>query len=274
LRTISTFAFFESGLESIGIPQPVEYLVDGCFQGCARLSGLTFARGSKFNVQWLGTRALGWCVSLQSISIPSQVQTINEDCFTDCEQLTTVTFEAGSKLSRIEQKAFFHCCRLGPSIELPSSLFFVSVSCFQGCEALSAIRFGPNPSVLEIRQKAFSGCSLRSFCIPCSVRAIDWTCFANCGQGTEITFESPARVDQILNFDPGKGVALVMPDSVEIVSVAADRDCGFVCEFGVDSKLRELRRGRYMRPGSGFMRISEASLKRIRNGNEWIARRF
>jgi hypothetical protein len=133
---------------------------------------------------------------------------------------------------------------------------------------MTRIVLGASPSLREIAQFAFNHSGLTSFYVPSSVITIDWTCFRP--GPVEVTFEAPARVRQIVDFSPGSGVEFAMPDSVEVLTVSAARECGFVCQFGLNSQLRELWEGEVTRVGAGFLRLTEASLKRIRPTREWM----
>jgi hypothetical protein len=270
LRAIGAFAFSYSGLESIHIPRLVDRIGESCFNTCTRLSNLTFAADSQ--VRRLDRLAFAWCIALPYVCIPSSVELIGRGCFWGNDELTSVTFDVGSKLSDIEWGAFYYCGRLGPSIQLPSSLTAIPNDCFRNCSSLSVIAFGRNPRLRTIGDCAFEGSSVQSFCFPGSVVAIDWSCFPAYGEPGEFTFESPACVREILHFTPRKVVEFAMPDSVEVVTVSTGSDRpGFICSFGMNSRLRDLRACHSALTGFGFMRLSEASLKRIRSATEWTA---
>jgi hypothetical protein len=269
LRSIGEAACSVSGIESMRIPRLVEVLGERCFQGCTRLLSLTFEADCK--IRRLEQQAMESCTALQSICIPASVEFLGEGCFYASDHLISVTFESGSKLSVIGQGAFCHCRRLGPSIQLPSGVEVVSDSCFNNCEALSVATFEPNTIVREIEQCAFRACALISFCIPRSVVAIDWSCFSDLLEPTDITFETPSRVERISRFNPGILSMLSIPDSVESLTVTRGSRRLFVCVFGRDSRLRQLdwqRDFRHRIEGVGFMRLSELSLKKIRDNNE------
>jgi hypothetical protein len=144
---------------------------------------------------------------------------------------------------------------LGPSIQLPSSLEAVPDECFAKCKSLAVIAFGPNPRVREIHTYAFRGCPLKSFCIPASVVVITWFCFCDCHQLTEVTFESPSKVEQISHFDPGAVTALSFPDSVISLAVHCASENRLICSFGQDSKLQHFGPLYFPFRGAGFMRL-------------------
>lgn len=208
-------------------------------------------------------------VLLAAVCIPASVESIGKSCFALCGEMNSLTFERGSKLSMIGESAFQLCTMMGPSIQLPSSLDVVPVECFNNCVALSLIRFEPNSSLRAIGSFAFRRCQLKSLCVPASVRVIDWSCFARCPQAADITFESPCKIEEISNFDAGMTTGFPVPDSVISMTVSKGSFPGFVCSFGMNSRLRGLRGSSPILKGGGFMRVTETSLKRLRMVNEW-----
>jgi hypothetical protein len=170
----------------------------------------------------------------------------------------------------IEPMAFSPCERLGPSIELPPDLRFIPKDCFAGCKALLAVTFAPNSSLRQIQGKAFTGCLLKSICVPSSCVTIHWSCFLSCPGAINVTFESPARLREISGFDGATVRQLEVPDSVARLMVRQGGNRGFVCSFGRDSQLASLDTTGLGLHGFGFMRLSEASLKRIREQKDWL----
>jgi hypothetical protein len=121
------------------------------------------------------------------------------------------------------------------------------------------VTFAPNSSVREIQEFAFRGCSLASICVPASCLKIDWNCFSYRSRETEVTFESPVKIQSILGLKVVMVKPLELPDSAEIVTVVGGADPG----FGRESQLRHPSTDLPRIKGVQFMRISEPSLNRI-----------
>jgi hypothetical protein len=113
---------------------------------------------------------------------------------------------------------------------------------------------------------------LKSICFPSSCVKINWSCFSSCSEEIEVTFESPAKIREILCSNASNVRQLTVPDSVEVVDLWGGGSRGFVCNFGQDSQLRDLSPARSPRKWFGFIRLSEGSLKRIRSRHEWRER--
>lgn len=107
-------------LESVTIPNTVEYIDAGAFSGCTKL---------------------------QSIVIPKSVKGIGGSAFDDCTSLSTVTFEEGSNLKWIDRSNAFANTNIS-SITLPEGLETIGSDTFRGCKNLTSI-YIPN-SVYQI----------------------------------------------------------------------------------------------------------------------------
>ena len=96
VKTLGTFAFLASGLESISVPASVETIVRNTFGSLPELVSVTFEAGSRLK------------------NIPS-------DAFNDCPLLKSVTFEEGSCLETVRAQAFGYCPQLEEVTGIPES---------------------------------------------------------------------------------------------------------------------------------------------------------
>jgi hypothetical protein len=200
LGQLGSRVFYQSLIQSIEIPSLVEVLPESCFRFCAILSSVTFTVDSKLRT--IGQEAFAGS-GIQSIRIPRRVKVIPTRCFERCSRLSSLEFEPGSKLFEIQFLAFYHCKMLGPSIHLPSSLAVVGANCFAGCQSLSVITAVPNRALAQMIGLSFSGGGLKLLCISASAIVVDWSWICRYAGTIGITFESPCRVREISNFNPG-----------------------------------------------------------------------
>lgn len=77
---IEEYAFSESGLKSISIPDGVTHIDNGIFFGCSSLTNVEIPN----SVTTIGNNAFGDCKSLTSISIPNSVANVAKDAFYGC----------------------------------------------------------------------------------------------------------------------------------------------------------------------------------------------
>lgn len=146
---IGDYAFWQSNLTNIVIPNTVTTIGKFAFYDCGRLSNVT---------------------------IPNSVTLIDQSAFDSCSWLTEATL--GTSVTTIEKSAFWGCMRL-TNIEIPNSLIKIGNSSFAWCTSLKNVEI-PN-SVKEIEVGAFGFCSnLTNIKIPGSVTKLEAGVFENC----------------------------------------------------------------------------------------------
>jgi len=137
-----------TSLTSITIPATVTTIHGNAFSGCANLSIVTFAEGSR--LESIGGQAFYRCTSLTSITIPASVTVIYANinygpmgtgyrgAFDDCSNLRTVIFEESSQLQTIGEATFENCNNL-TIITIPESVMSIGRYAFLGCTGLTSI---------------------------------------------------------------------------------------------------------------------------------------
>lgn len=106
---IEEYAFFESGLVSINVPN---------------------------TVKTIGAYAFGTCESLVSISLPNTLTKIPKRLFQFDTKLRSVQIPAS--VTSIDECAFIHCSSL-ESIEIPKNVLSIGNGAFRGCNGLKTI---------------------------------------------------------------------------------------------------------------------------------------
>jgi len=206
---LGDFAFANSSLTNITIPNSVTSIGWGTFRGCSGLTSITIPN----SVTSIGDFAFEDCSGLTSIEIPSGVTSIGWGTFTDCFGLTSCT--------------------------IPNAVTSIDVEAFSGCTSLSTINI-PN-SVTTIGQSAFSGAGLRSITIPNSVTSIDNGVFSNCTSLTSINI--PNSVTSI-DFYAFKGCAsltsVTIPNAVTSIGMQAFYHCWSLSSVTIGSGVTSI----------------------------------
>ena len=123
---------------SFTVPDGVKTISDGAFFA-APLQSVTLPEG----LEWIGSGAFDYCTSLTNITIPESVTVIQDHAFSDCESLSSVLFagdeEATDNALQIGSYAFF-CCEQLMDVTLPKRVtqigdFAFGVTGYEGAAA-------------------------------------------------------------------------------------------------------------------------------------------
>ncbi|MBR2196832.1 MAG: leucine-rich repeat protein [Salinivirgaceae bacterium] len=188
VTTIGDLAFYLcEQLTSVVIPNSVERIEYGAFEGCSNLASISIPE----SVTTLGSCVFQTCISLTSITIPNSITEIPFYGFRSCENLTTISLP--NTITDVDNTAFEGCDKLKyneydnglylgntenpylvlikakstniTSCEITDKCKVIATGAFSGCSELTSITV-PN-SVQNIGCGAFSGCSsLQSMTLP------------------------------------------------------------------------------------------------------------
>ena len=198
---IGEYAFYNSGLTSVTIPNSVTSMGSYAFMSCKGLTSATIGNGVTSmgsyafsesgltsvtignGVTSIGDYAFYECTGLTSIDIPNSVTSIGEQAFSKCTYLAAVTI--GNSVTSIGVGAFLYCTGL-TSITIPNSVKSIGHNAFEGCSGLTSVSIGNG--VTSIGKHAFQYCTgLTSIDIPNSVTIIDESAFCECSGLTTVT---------------------------------------------------------------------------------------
>lgn len=178
LEEIEWYAFEDSGLTAISIPDSVEFLGTGVFHNCTKLKDVELGEGCSY-VPRYGFR---YCTSLEKITLPEAVTNIEDEAFYGCTSLTTVNFP--SKPLTIGEGAFAYCPLSG--IRLPDGTAIIDRASFACC---GMTEMTIPVSVTEIAYYSFAGCSnLAEIVIPKSVTTIGEWAFSGCSKLEDVYY--------------------------------------------------------------------------------------
>ena len=158
---IRKYAFQNTALEELVIPENVELIEEDAFQNCTMLKCVDF--GDKLKT--IGNTAFHNCMSLAEVTWEKNINSIGSGAFRNCDALT--------------------------QIELPDSLTSVGTYAFAECEVLSEIKLGTGLSTIP--SYAFYQCpALAKVKLPYRVATVQDYAFANCTSLTEVTIPRTA----------------------------------------------------------------------------------
>ena len=143
---IDTYAFSNSKLSEIVIPNTIKTI-----------------KGHSFNN----------CPNLKNFVIPSSVQEIGSYAFKDCPMLEEI--EIPSSITTLELGVFNNCTNL-KRVKLSENLITINSSAFSACSNLKTISF---PNTVETINEAFAGSGILQVEIPSSAVSLSLS-FQNC----------------------------------------------------------------------------------------------
>jgi hypothetical protein len=144
ITKIAPFAFAETSVKTVVLPNTITSIGDGAFSNCYLLNNINLPTG--LAGQALGEGVFFGCVSLKAVEIPAALTEIPNDAFGGCTSLETVTFVSGSKIKDIGDRAFMYCTSLTNIYlgttpgQLPYDLETIGAQAFCLCQNLEQLK--------------------------------------------------------------------------------------------------------------------------------------
>ena len=247
VKFIGAYAFADSAIAEIVVPNSVTVIGNNAFQNAASLKKVTLSNA----LETMGKAIFKDCVSLTSIKIPATIKNIPVDSFLNCKSLVKV--DLGS-VETIGKYAFANCEKL-MAIELSQTLTELDPMSFFGCKALTAV----NVKEGNAKFKSVDGVVIAAdednvfntiamypagkqggYTIANDIKFVADRSFYDCDNLAEVTF--PNGIERIGNeafFDCDALLTITLPEGARNVGDYAFASCNELREFIVNSNLTE-----------------------------------
>ena len=197
-------------LESVTLPETIEYIGASTFAACKELSSLTIPETAE--VMAIGDQAFYMCMALGSVTIPETVESIGDSAFFGCRSITSVNIPAS--VEDIGASAFADCGSLESiTVAAENANYYayeektliemsyefsgdydeegmpVMVRTFEDIVVAGATgsSIPEEYSVVAIAAGAFYGSGIQSIVVPDNVKAIGESAFGGCTALSDIT---------------------------------------------------------------------------------------
>lgn len=183
VTSIGNYAFWQTGITSIEIPDTVKTIGNSAFDGCTGLSKITF--GDSSELASIGNSAFNGCVSLPYFNCPTGLTTIGRMAFAESG---ITTFSDGESLESLGEEAFKYSKLVHLYLYEGSTLTTIPNRCFYNCTSLNGISYDSYyeevlPKFKTIGVSAFEGCTnlpARDFIDPTVIETIGDNAFKGC----------------------------------------------------------------------------------------------
>lgn len=227
VTTIGASAFYNSGIESLEIPETLHVIEKMAFAGC-KLTNVSVPS----SIEKIGKSAFA-CTSLKEFSGPflgeSRKKTSNgySHLFGDNGQVTRITV---TEMQTVKGSVFGGGSRTLQSVSLPKTTVITS-GVFKNFTRLTSVTFGSE--LATIGKNVFEGCaSLAQIDFPASLEKIESGAFRNCTALSDPAL--PSSLKEIGN-EAFKGCtkikSFVVPDSVEKLGKNIFVNCSSLTEL-------------------------------------------
>lgn len=119
-----------TSLQSIELPNTIEYIKDYAFSGCTGLKSIVIPN----SVNYGGYRVFSGCTNLESVTLSTSMTCLYRGTFENCSKLSNITIP--DEIQEIQKEVFYGCSSL-ESITIPMSVKTIGASAFAGCTKLT-----------------------------------------------------------------------------------------------------------------------------------------
>ncbi len=174
LKRIGEYAYYDSGLEKINVPEgsALEFIGEAAFRGCTSLEEIYLDRARGLKV--IEKSAFEFCGSLTELTLPSSLESLGDWAFSGCDDLKYTMSGGVGYIGNAENKfvmAHKFIDHERTRIAISDKAKFVHSGAFKDAKHILSVRMVGG--VVSIGTQAFAFCSsIEEFVFPSTLRII------------------------------------------------------------------------------------------------------
>ena len=133
VTSIADYAFMDSQLISVTLPDSITTIGEGAFSGCKSLKSIVLPK----KLSEIPSLAFNKCSALSEITLPSSVTVLGAHAFANCSALQRINL---NNVFFVYEYAFFRCTSL-TSVTLYEKLCNIGEMAFGSCSMLTSINY-------------------------------------------------------------------------------------------------------------------------------------
>lgn len=223
------------------IPDSVEIICDGAFEGCESIQNIKMPT----SIKQIGDSAFRNCINLESINLPEGIETLQAFTFEGCTSLYDLCLPKSLKI--IEVKALNGV----RNVESKSYRFIVKDGCLLSEDLKKLIHFFNDnrasykiPNYVEIiGEYAFSECGIYKIDITPNVRRIEDSAFMGCPNLEFVNFEyhSNLKIIEASAFANCRNISYIyLPAELERIGIQSFSHCSNLESVIFPTRLKEI----------------------------------
>lgn len=211
-----------SAVQTVQIPDTVQYVGTEAFRDCSGLQQVVFDEGAK----GIGSRAFYNCSGLQQILLPeTTLCVIDDQTFARCAALDLV--ELPQTLTTIGDRAFAECTGL-TSIVIPDSVTTLGGGAFYGCSVMKDAVIGEGVTSLTRSDEDYYYYNYKA------------GAFENCTSLSSVTIGSNVEVIGADAFAETALQEVMIPDGVREIGACAFYKCGSLEHVSIGKRVKSI----------------------------------
>lgn len=160
ITSIGTYAFDNTGLVELSLPDSVNSVGRSAFSECEKLTKVKWSLG----MTEVSTSAFDGCVLLKTITGLDNVTSFADGAFRDSGFEIVDNTLIGEKVTTLGKNTFYGCAKL-KTVNIPSNVKKIDSGCFRNCDVLTTVTI--QEGLTDLLDNAFTDCNaLKTVSLP------------------------------------------------------------------------------------------------------------